>query len=119
MNYEQIGNEYYNAYKAELRVLENVTLLHSLNKIIKTLFFILSIILTLLISIYIKNNISKVSSFTIREETPLISQTMELSSKLNMTPEEFAVLVELLKSQMTTKKENSGTKSTYTLSKNI
>ena len=93
MNYEQIGNEYYNAYKAELRVLEGESLLLSLDKVIKTLFFILSIILSVLVSIYIKNNLSDMSTFNIREETSI------LNSKLNMTPEEFAVLVELIKQQ--------------------
>jgi hypothetical protein len=117
MNYEQISDEYYNSYKAELRVLENETLLLSLNKIIKTLFFILTIILTFLISIYLKNNFSNISSFDIREEASTIKKTIELSSKLNMTPEEFAVLVELLKSQISTQSSNK-TK-TYTLSKNI
>jgi len=117
MNYEQISDEYYNSYKAELRVLENGTLLLSLNKIIKTLFFILTIILTFLISVYLKNNLSDISSFDIREESSTIKQTIELSSKLNMTPEEFSVLVELLKSQIST---NSNQKSTiFTLSKNI
>jgi hypothetical protein len=117
MNYEQISDEYYNSYKAELRVLKNETLLLSLNKVIKTLFFILALILTFLISIYMKNNFSNISSFDIREETSTINQTIELSSKLNMTPEEFSVLVELLKSQMTTKSDNKNI--TYTLSKNI
>ena len=93
MNYEQIGNEYYNAYKDELRALEGENLLLSLHKVIKTLFFILSIILSVLVSIYIKNNLSDMSTFNIREETSI------LSSKLNMTPEEFAVLVELIKQQ--------------------
>ena len=117
MNYEQISDEYYNSYKEELRVLENESLLHSLNKVIKTLFLILSIILTLLISIYLKNNLSAISSFDIREEAPTINQTIELSSKLNMTPEEFAVLVELLKSQISTTEDSNEV--TYTLSKNI
>jgi cell division protein FtsL len=118
MNYEQISDEYYNSYKAELRVQEGKTLLLSLNKIIKVLFFTLSIILTLLISIYIKNNFSYISTFDIREETQSLNQTIELSSKLNMTPEEFTILVELLKAQITTdNKENN--KLTYTLSKNI
>ena len=117
MNYEQISNEYYNSYKAELRVLENESLLNSLNKVIKTLFFILSIILTLLISIYIKNNLSTISTFDIREEVPTINQTIELSSKLNMTPEEFSILVELLKSQISTTQDSK--KVSYTLSKNI
>jgi len=106
MNYEQISNEYYNSYKEELRILEGETLLLSLNKIIKTLFLILSAILTILVSIYIKNNLSTVSSFNIREETLSIHQTMELSSKLNMTPEEFSILVELLKSQISTNNHN-------------
>jgi len=117
MNYEQISDEYYDSYKAELRVLENETLLHSLHMVIKTLFFILAIILTFLISIYLKNNFSNISTFDIREESSTINQTIELSSKLNMTPEEFSVLVELLKSQISTKKDNN--KITYTLSKNI
>ncbi len=118
MNYEQISNEYYNSYKAELRVLENESLLHSLNKVIKVLFLILSIILTLLMSIYIKNTVSNVSGFTIREEAPLINKTIELSSKLNMTPEELEILVELLKSQISTKKINNN-KNIYTISTNI
>jgi len=117
MNYEQISDDYYNSYKAELRVLENETLLLSLNKVIKTLFLILSIILTFLITIYVKNNFSNISTFDIREESSTINQTIELSSKLNMTPEEFSVLVELLKSQISTKSDNK--KTTYTLSKNI
>ena len=98
MNYEQISNEYYNSYKAELRVLENETLLLSLNKIIKALFFILSTILTFLVSIYIRNNLSDDSTFSIREDTTTVDQNMELSTKLNMTPEELSVLIELLKS---------------------
>jgi hypothetical protein len=117
MNYEQISDEYYNSYKEELRVLENGSLLHSLNKIIKMLFIILSLILTFLISIYLKNNISTVSTFDIREEASSLNQTIELSSKLNMTPEEFSVLVELLKSQISTQDKNK--ERTYTLSKNI
>jgi len=117
MNYEQISDEYYNSYKADLRVLENESLLYSLNKVIKTLFFILSVILTFLISIYLKNNLSTTSTFDIREEAATINKTIELSSKLNMTPEEFSVLVELLKSQISTNSSND--KIIYTLSKNI
>jgi hypothetical protein len=117
MNFEHISDEYYDSYKAELRVLENKSLLHSLDKIIKTLFIILFIILTILISIYIKNNLSTIDTFNIREEETTTNQTIELSSKLNMTPEEFAVLVELLKSQITKSQENNDV--TYTLSKNI
>ena len=117
MNYEQISDEYYDSYKAELRVLKNESLLYSLNKVIKTLFFILSVILTFLISIYLKNNLSNISTFDIREEGSSINQTIELSSKFNMTPEEFALLVELLKSQINTATDNN--KITYTLSKNI
>ncbi len=123
-NYNKMSDNYYSAYKEELTMKESHRRFYTLNTIIKALFILLSLILTTLISIYIVNNVSNINiienvfqtqnkhtrqivisePIQIREEitNTAIEETIKANvPNLNMSQKELAILVELIKSQIT------------------
>jgi len=140
-NYNQISDNYYSAYKEELIMEKNHRKFYAFNTIIKALFILLSLILTTLISIYILNNILNINIIerffqTQNRQTIAINQTKpiqireEMSSvtleetikksvpNLNMNERELALLIELIKSQITISSQTANLGNS-TVSKNL